>query len=113
MKTFRAEVFGRVQGVNFRASVKKFCDGSGISGMVVNRSNGNVELLVQCSEDKLKELLKWLDLSPGFSKVENILFEEVDVDETFQEFSIARERNFIFDKFKGVENLGKRVLGGK
>jgi acylphosphatase len=110
MKTIRIEISGRVQGVNLRAMTKKFCDNLKIFGKVANKENGNVEVITQCSKEKIKELLDWLNSSPGFSKVENIKIEEMNVNEKFKDFEIVRKGNLIFDKLKGVKNLGKRAL---
>ncbi len=47
MKAVRLKVFGRVQGVNFRNTVKAKCDEFGLFGWVRNCDDGSVEAIVQ------------------------------------------------------------------
>jgi len=69
IKEVEIEVYGRVQGVNLRYSIKKFCDALGIRGYVMNRKEGSVLIVAQGNEQKLDELILWVKESPGFSSV--------------------------------------------
>lgn len=108
MKTFKIQVCGRVQGVNLRAGVRRFCEIVGLNGIISNKQDGSVEIFVQCTPQKLEALLDWLNSSPGFSNVEKIIWGEFESDEIFRGFKILRKGNFILDKLKGVKNLGKK-----
>lgn len=59
---------GRVQGVGFRYTTNIFAKKLGLNGTVRNLSDGTVEIFVQGSENKLKDLIKKLceefDLDP-------------------------------------------------
>jgi acylphosphatase len=69
--TFRVTVFGRVQGVGFRAFVHREAIRRGIRGEVWNSLDGRVEMIIQSeSEDVLLGLLEDLKSGPGV--VENI-----------------------------------------
>lgn len=48
---------GRVQGVFFRATAKKFARGFAVSGFVRNLADGTVELEVQGKADQVQGLL--------------------------------------------------------
>jgi len=72
MQTVTAHVFGRVQGVFFRASVKKIADRMGVLGTVENLEDGSVCICAQGSRQLLEEFLRQIEASPGASQVERI-----------------------------------------
>jgi len=108
MKTIKIEVYGRVQGIGFRAAVKDYCDGEGIEGYVMNLDDGNVEIVARGSEDELRDLVDWLKNSPGMSKVERVEEKEIDWGK-FEGFEIRREGNFFSDKKRAFGNLVRRI----
>ena len=107
MKTFRIIVKGRVQGVQLRNLTKKFCDENEIFGSVMNLEDGSVLIIAQAKKESLDVLLKWLKTSPGFSKVREVDFSEIRMNERFYEFNIIRESNFFKDQGRAFGNLGK------
>ncbi|MEM4271473.1 MAG: acylphosphatase [Candidatus Pacearchaeota archaeon] len=109
-RELRIKVYGRVQGVNFRYMVKRYCISEGINGYVTNKEDGSVEIATQGGEEKLKKLLEWIKSSPGFSKVEKIDTEWKKIGKKYNSFEIAYSDNFIIDKAKGIIALGKRIL---
>ena len=52
---------GKVQGIGFRAKVKKLADDLKLAGYVRNLSNGDVEIRIQGSPDKLESLLHQIE----------------------------------------------------
>jgi acylphosphatase len=58
MKQVHIFVSGFVQGVGYRAFVKKTAEKLKISGLVRNLGDRRVEIIAQGEEDKLKELAK-------------------------------------------------------
>jgi len=108
---FRILVKGRVQGVNFREMVRRFCLGEGIFGSVRNCDDGSVEIHAQCGEGKKGKLVKWLKDSPGFSKVVDVEVEEVGSGEEFEGFEVIVEENFFKDQKKAMGNLGRKLFG--
>jgi len=110
VKSRKIKIYGRVQGVFFRANTKKFCDMIKICGRVRNCSDGSVEIVVQCDKERLEILEKWLKNSHGLSKVEKVEGEEVEVGEKFEDFRIVSSGNLIVDKGKAARNLSKRLL---
>ncbi|MFH1290317.1 MAG: acylphosphatase [Nanoarchaeota archaeon] len=109
MKTYRIEVYGRVQGVFLRRNVKRYADSHKLKGNVENQSDGSVLINVQCTVEGLRSFIKWLESSPGVSKVERAEMEVVKSEE-FLDFQIIWEGNLIADKGKAVKNLGKGIL---
>ncbi len=110
MKQARIEVKGRVQGVHFRNYIKKFAKKDGITGSVMNLSDGGILIVAQGMRDKINGLMSWLEESPGFSKVENIDVSWSDINKTSEDFKIVREGNFFSDKFKGISRLISRIF---
>src|SRR3989338_7212683 len=110
MKEAMIEVYGRVQGVRFRNSVRKFAVHYELKGTVMNLANGGVLIIAQGEKKNLERLVLWIKRSPGFSKVE-----KVDVNwsssKSVRDFVIAREGNFFVDKFNSLGRLFKRIFG--
>lgn len=69
MKTVRAMVCGRVQGVGFRYFVKSQADGLGLNGYARNLSDGRVEVVAQGEAEAVGHLLKQMDVGPRYSSV--------------------------------------------
>ena len=111
MKELRAEVYGRVQGVGFRDSLKKFADGVALKGFVMNKDDGGVSILAQGDEKHLRELIFEIEKGPGFSKIESMSYNFCDMGKEYPDFSVVRQSNIIFDKAKSLLNLGKSVAG--
>jgi acylphosphatase len=66
------QVFGKVQGVNFRDNTKKMADKLGLIGYVQNMDSGAVEVLAQGPEDKLFKFLEWISKGPVGSQVKEV-----------------------------------------
>jgi acylphosphatase len=68
----RAEVFGAVQGVGFRAFVLRRALTYGLTGWVRNRSDGSVELLAEGPRSTLDTLLEDVKAGPSASTVDRV-----------------------------------------
>ncbi|GBD33978.1 tRNA pseudouridine synthase B [bacterium HR34] len=66
----KVNVYGRVQGVGFRAFTKKWADFYGIKGYAKNLENGSVEVVAQGKIKELEQLLEKIKQGPRLSKVE-------------------------------------------
>lgn len=66
----RIQVYGKVQGVFFRASTKEQADKLGLKGWVKNRPNGSVLMEVTGESDSIDALLAWCHNGPMMAKVE-------------------------------------------
>jgi acylphosphatase len=71
-KAVQLIVRGRVQGVYFRASAQRECRRLGATGWVKNRSDGNVEMLVEGDENVIRDVMAWAQRGPSASRVEYV-----------------------------------------
>ena len=83
----RAEVFGDVQGVGFRAFVIRRALTYGVTGWVRNRSDGSVELLAEGQRAALDTLLEDVKDGPSGSTVDRV---EVQWSPASSEFRMLR-----------------------
>lgn len=109
MKEIEIEVSGRVQGVNFRNTIKKFANNNSIKGFVRNREDGSVAIVAQGDKKNLDNLILWINKSPGFSKVKSMNYKWKDITITYKEFTVKKEGHYLVDKVKSVLNLGKSI----
>lgn len=65
-------VTGGVQGIGYRYFVKRLSDKSGIKGYVRNKSDGSVELDIECDDSILSGFIKKLKSEHPWARVENI-----------------------------------------
>ena len=80
MQRLHLHIYGRVQGVYFRVSVKEQADKIGLVGWVRNCSDGHVELVAEGNTADLNYLLAWCHKGPELAKVVRI--EEIWSDKT-------------------------------
>ncbi|MDP2628843.1 MAG: polyprenyl diphosphate synthase [Nanoarchaeota archaeon] len=104
------EVYGRVQGVNFRNTVKGIADSFSLKGYARNRESGEVVIVVQGSKEKVKEFILEIKKSPGFSDVRDFNYEWKEISIRYKDFSVPRE-GAIKDRIKSVKNLGRFLFG--
>lgn len=69
---------GHVQGVFFRAGVKREAERLGLFGFARNESDGSVTIEVQGEESAVKEFLGWAKKGSKSAKVEKVEMEETD-----------------------------------
>lgn len=70
LASVQAIVYGRVQGVFFRAFVASRAKELGLTGYVHNLSHGAVEVQAEGERKQLEELLAHLKVGPPASRVE-------------------------------------------
>lgn len=76
----KIQVFGKVQGVFYRASTKTEADNLGLSGWVRNEPDGTVLIEVEGAEDKIETFVEWCKKGPQFANVTSVSVEEIDVE---------------------------------
>ena len=69
---------GRVQGVGFRWFVVEEADALGVSGWVMNRADGTVELEAEGTPEQLERLMKALRRGPPAAKVADVILEDLE-----------------------------------
>src|SRR4051794_32936410 len=72
VRTLRATVHGRVQGVGYRFFVRETARSLGISGYVRNQPDGTVFVTARAQLRKLEQLLSLLRRGPSSAHVTNI-----------------------------------------
>jgi acylphosphatase len=89
LQTISITVSGLVQGVYFRQSTKEKALELGISGIVKNLPNGNVQILATGTNDQLNQLVQWCTVGPARAKVTSVNVEPVNKQE-YMGFVIQR-----------------------
>lgn len=103
------EVFGRVQGVNFRWNVKNIAEKLGLKGRVRNMDGGSVGIIAQGSKERLERFISLIKQSPGMSKVTEIKEKWGKVKKGYRDFSVVSEKNFFADQVRNFKNLGRSL----
>ena len=88
MKRIEAVVKGRVQGVFFRYTTRQIANKIGVKGWVKNTRDGNVKVVAEGEEFKLKDLIKFLEKGPELALVKNLDVEWGEYKGEFSKFSI-------------------------
>lgn len=68
----RVVVSGRVQGVYFRDSCRRFATGLGVTGWVRNRSDGRVEAVFEGHADAVSQMVEWCRHGPSHAVVRSV-----------------------------------------
>ena len=68
----RLIVKGRVQGVYFRASTVQQARHLGLTGWVMNRDNGSVEVVAEGRSESIEELIAWCRHGPPGARVDEV-----------------------------------------
>ena len=71
-KTIRVSIFGRVQGVGYRAWTEQRARQLGLSGWVRNRLDGSVEALFSGHQSGIAQMVRACEQGPSVAKVERI-----------------------------------------
>lgn len=90
MKMVRAHlyIYGRVQGVFFRVSMKEIADSLGVTGWVKNLPDGRVEAVLEGPEEKVKKVIEWAHKGPPLAIVYKVEVKWEPFKNEFKRFSI-------------------------
>jgi len=82
-------VFGKVQGVYYRASTREAANEAGVDGWVQNLRDGRVEAVFEGDEDSVEALVEWCHEGSSAASVDDV---EVDYEdpEGVEGFEIRR-----------------------
>ena len=105
-----ATVYGFVQGVNFRVSVKKEADKIGLTGYVKNMPNGTVKVVAEGERSRLDILLKFLKRGPIFAKVERVDYDFEHGKPKFSRFTVKRQGSLFHDQICAYNNFLKNFF---
>lgn len=76
MKHISIQVYGRVQGVYYRASTKEQADLLGVKGFVTNQSDGSVYIEAEGADTVLEMFVTWCRQGPPHAVVERLEIQE-------------------------------------
>lgn len=85
----RVFVFGRVQGVCYRATTRETARERGVEGWVKNRSDGRVEAVFEGGEESVESMVEWCRTGSRKARVDAV---EVDYEDPVgvENFEIRR-----------------------
>jgi acylphosphatase len=86
--SIHAIVTGRVQGVYYRASLRREAVRLGLNGCVKNLGDGGVEFFARGSALSVDTLVKWSRQGPPLARVTGIEVLDSQIDECFDGFEI-------------------------
>ena len=79
MKHLNITIYGKVQGVFFRAATKAVADQLGVKGFVKNQEDGSVYVEAEGDEFSLNSFLEFCNEGPEKAKVEKVEITEGDL----------------------------------
>ena len=90
MKCVHLIVSGRVQGVFFRANVRDKALQLGLKGYAKNLESGDVEVVAEGNEEKVKDLVDFIKKGPGIASVTGIQVKHKEP-ENFKNFEVRHQ----------------------
>jgi len=81
-------IYGLVQGVFFRATMREVARRLGVKGWVRNVPDGSVEAVIEGPRDKVEELIKWAHRGPPAACVEKVVVRWEPYKGEFKDFRI-------------------------
>jgi acylphosphatase len=82
----RLRIFGRVQGVSYRESMRQEAKRLGVTGWVRNRKDGSVEAVVQGEAPLVEDLVRWCEHGPELARVERVETENLSNEPALSHF---------------------------
>ena len=90
MKCVQLGIYGRVQGVYYRASTQKKAQSLGVLGWVRNCDDGSVSVLAVGEQSELDELILWCHEGPTYARVDRVSVVWKEEVPDFSTFDILR-----------------------
>jgi acylphosphatase len=81
-------IHGRVQGVAFRAAMRREAQALGLGGWARNRADGTVEACVCGAPADVDRMLAWASRGPAMARVDRVVCEPMEVPLLAHEFEI-------------------------
>ncbi|MFH1217701.1 MAG: acylphosphatase [Pseudomonadota bacterium] len=88
IKTIRAKVSGRVQGVFFRAFTQEEAERLNLLGWVRNLPDRSVEALISGEAEQVDRMIAWLHKGSPGAEVRGVVVESCVCDEKLSDFAI-------------------------
>ena len=87
-------VYGRVQGVFFRAFVLKWAKHLDLTGYVRNLANGSLEVKVEGERSKVNDLLDYIKTGPPSATVNKVVTSWAQYSGAYQSFCIRYDLTY-------------------
>lgn len=87
----RLIIKGKVQGVFYRQSTCEKANALGLTGFVMNLSNGDVLIEAHGTPTKVEELYEWSKKGPRLAKVNEVSREEITPTVIYEKFIFRKE----------------------
>ncbi len=75
MKRAHVRIYGKVQGVWFRANTKRMADELNIKGWVRNVPDGSVEAVFEGNDEDVEKIIEWCHTGPERARVDRVEIE--------------------------------------
>jgi len=89
IKHLNIQIYGKVQGVYYRASAVEAANNLGIKGFARNEAEESVYIEAEGEEDNLKQFIDWCHKGPPRAKVEQVEVNEGEI-KNYATFAIQR-----------------------
>ncbi|WP_449440096.1 acylphosphatase [Pedobacter steynii] len=89
VKHINIKVYGKVQGVSFRAVTKVVADQMGVRGMIRNEKDGSVYIEAEGDDTLLEIFIDWCNEGTDRAKVENVEITPGEL-KNYQNFEIIK-----------------------
>ncbi len=83
-------IYGRVQGVFFRSSMREVARKYGVTGWVRNLRDGSVEAVIEGDRHALERIIEWAHRGPPLARVDDLKVRWGEYKGEFEDFSILR-----------------------
>lgn len=87
--TYAIQVFGKVQGVYFRASTKEKAEELGVFGTVKNENDGSVRIEAEGHHESVKKFIEWCKQGPKGARVDELVIND-SLSKSYTSFQIIR-----------------------
>jgi len=68
----RVQIYGRVQGVAYRANTEETANEHSVDGWVVNRDDGRVEAVFEGDRESVEEIIEWCHTGSPQASVDRV-----------------------------------------
>ena len=83
-------IYGKVQGVFFRANTRKQARRRGLTGWVRNLSDGSVEAVIEGPRGEVEEVVEWARSGPPKARVDDMEVDWGEATGDFDDFVVRR-----------------------
>lgn len=88
MARIKLTVYGTVQGVGFRYHTRQAALQIGLTGYVMNKPDGTVEIVADGRQGQLQRMIAWSKKGPDTATVDRVEIQELLSINTFESFNV-------------------------